>query len=129
MIVVVVAPSPSVATAVPAGGAARSLVTSTVLAATLPRLSITSSEIALLNADVARSVAEYEPAGALAGSVTRTTTREPQMLGETDTSVTKGAGQACPTPGIRPVSGAGEPPLLMSGVAPSCCSRVITVPT
>ncbi len=74
MMVLPLAPSPSVAIAAPAGGAARSLVASTVLAETAPSVSITSSKTALLNTEVARSVSEYEPAGALAGSVTRTTT-------------------------------------------------------
>ncbi len=126
--VVVVGPRPSAATAVPAGGAARSLVTSTVLAATAASVSVTSSNTALLKTDVARFTIEYAALGALAGSVTRTTTRAPQTAGETVVSLTKGAGHGWPTPGIGPVSGAAAPPLLMSGLAPSCWKKPTVVP-
>ena len=53
-----VAPRPSAAFAVPAGGAARSLVTSTVFATTAESVSMTSSETAGLKTELARSVSE-----------------------------------------------------------------------
>src|SRR5439155_25601636 len=56
MIVMPVAPRPSAAVAVPAGGAARSLVMSVVLATTADSVSMTSSDTAGLKTDVARIV-------------------------------------------------------------------------
>src|SRR5258706_310890 len=52
----------------------------------------------------------------------------PLTAGETVVSLTKGAGHGWPTPGIGPVSGAAAPPLLMSGLAPSCWKKPTVVP-